>query len=119
MITDAPPQDDLIAALHLESLFNVGQSVGDKRNRATYVEPATHYSNEHDAVQLRHRLEFIQGLALDAQGLSIKTDMAKALSSEKSRAAAFRAAANVATWRTYLSDDCVVAMINDGWHRST
>ena len=119
MITDAPPQGDLIAALHLESLFNVGQSVGDKRNRATCAESATHYSDEHDAVELRHRLEFIQRLADSAQGLSIKTDMAKDLSSEESRAAAFRAAVNVATWRTYLPDECVVAMINDGWHRST
>jgi hypothetical protein len=92
----------------------VGQSVGDKSNRATYVEPAIHYSDEYDAVQLRHRLEFIQRLAVSAQGLSIKTDTAKSTSSEKTRAAAFRATANVATWRTYLPDECVVAMINDG-----
>jgi hypothetical protein len=119
MITDARSQGGLIAALHLESLFNAGQSVGDKSNRATYVEPAIQYANEHDAVQLRQRLEFIRSLAVSAQGLSIKTDMAKAVSLEKSRAAAFRAAANVATWRTYLPDECVVAMVNDGWHWST
>ena len=61
-------QGDLIAALHLESSFNVGQRVGDKINRATYLEPAIHYSDEHDAVQLRHRLAFIQSLAVRAQG---------------------------------------------------
>jgi hypothetical protein len=34
-------------------------------------------------------------------------------------AAASRAAANLAGWRTYLPENCVVAMIKDGWHRST
>jgi hypothetical protein len=82
MITDVSSQGNLIAALHLESLFNMGHAVG-------------------------------------AQGLAIKAGMAEAVSSEKSRAAALRAAANVATWRTYLPDECVVAMINDRWHWST
>ena len=33
--------------------------------------------------------------------------------------AILRAASNVAEWRTYLPDDCVAAMINDGWHWTT
>jgi hypothetical protein len=28
-----------------------------------------------------------------------------------------RALANIAQWREYLPDDCVEAMIKDGWHR--
>jgi hypothetical protein len=27
-----------------------------------------------------------------------------------------RAAANIAEWSTYLPQDCVAAMIRDGWH---
>jgi hypothetical protein len=49
-----------------------------------------------------------------ARGLSIKTSMARTASNASSRAAA-----NIAVWRTYLSEDCVAAMINDGWHFST
>jgi hypothetical protein len=30
-----------------------------------------------------------------------------------------RAAANIAAWRSYLPEDCVNAMINDGWQWST
>lgn len=33
--------------------------------------------------------------------------------------AILRAARNVAEWKTYLPDDCVAAMINDGWHWTT
>jgi len=33
--------------------------------------------------------------------------------------ATFRAARNIAEWRTYLPEECVAAMINDGWHWTT
>lgn len=49
-----------------------------------------------------------------AQGLTVKTGMAATAS-----IASLRAAANVATWRTYLPEDCVAAMIKDGWHFTT
>lgn len=29
-----------------------------------------------------------------------------------------RAAASIAEWLTYLPEDCVKAMVNDGWHWS-
>lgn len=29
-----------------------------------------------------------------------------------------RAAENIAEWRKYLPQDCVDAMVKDGWHRS-
>lgn len=38
---------------------------------------------------------------------------------DKRQAASIRAASNIANWRTYLPEDCVVAMINGGWHQST
>jgi hypothetical protein len=93
MITDAHSEGDLIAALHLEPLDA--------------------------AVQPHFRLESIQSLALSAQRLSIKNVMPRAVLFEKNGAAAFRAAANIAAWRTYLPENCVAAMINDGWHWST
>ena len=112
MITDSRSQGELIAALRLER-------VSDKGNRLTHAQPARRYSNEHDTVQLRRRLEFIRSLAVCARGLSIKTEMAKASSAERYNADPSRAAANIATWRSYLPEDCVVAMVNDRWHWST
>jgi hypothetical protein len=58
--------------------------------------------------ELRHRSVFITRLAVSAQELSIKTDMAKAESIENGNAATSRAA-----------EDCVDARIKDGWRRST
>jgi hypothetical protein len=109
MTTDAQSQGDLIAELHLESLFNSG---------ATHAEPEVHFPKR-DAVRLRHRLALIKKLAIDAQGLSFKTDLSFAGSMENGSSAASRAAAIVADWRTYLPEACVAAMIKDGWHWST
>jgi hypothetical protein len=67
MIKDARSQSELIAALRLESLFKGG-----------YLEDAS--SRRDDAVRLRRRLEFIQSLAVRAQGLSLKSDMTKVAS---------------------------------------
>jgi hypothetical protein len=110
MATDAQSQGDLIAELHLESLFNSG---------ATHAEPEVHFPRERDAVRLRHRLALIKKLAIDAQGLSFKTNLGMAGSIESGSSPAVRAAATVAEWRTYLPEDCVAAMIKDGWHWST
>lgn len=79
MITDARAQVDLIAALHLETLFKMGhlEDAGDKGNGATHPVTAAPHSTEYDSLQLRHRLEAIQALAVRAQGLTIKTDMAR------------------------------------------
>jgi hypothetical protein len=38
---------------------------------------------------------------------------------EPTALATARAAANIAAWRSYLPEDCVQAMINDGWQWST
>jgi hypothetical protein len=102
MITDTSSQGDLIAAPHLGSLFDSGHwgSIGDKNNRVRYVEPAIHCPNEYDVARLRHRLIFNTRLAVSAQDLLIKTDMAKAQSIEKGNTATSHAAANCAVWRT-------------------
>jgi hypothetical protein len=95
MITDLRWQADLIAALQLEPPFK--------------GEPMVRAPSEHDAIHLRHRLELVRKWTIRAQGRSIN----------KVDSAASRAAANIAVWRTYLPDDCVAAMIEDGWHWST
>jgi hypothetical protein len=57
MTTNAQSQGDLIAALHLESLFN---------SDATHAEPEVHFPKR-DAVWLCRRLALINRLAIDAQ----------------------------------------------------
>jgi hypothetical protein len=57
-----------------------------------------------------------KGLAVTA---SINADLGLARPIGKIDAANLRASANVATWRTYLPEECVAAMIDDGWHWST
>jgi len=42
-----------------------------------------------------------------------------AVDSEPEPADPERAAANIREWRTYLPEDCVERMIQDGWHWST
>jgi hypothetical protein len=106
MIKDAQSQGDLIAALHLEVLFDSRhfEDIG------AYAARSIHCPNEYDIGHLRHHLVFIRKLA-------ISTDMTKAGSIEKGNTA--RSAVDVAAWRTYLPGDCVVGTIKDGWHRST
>jgi hypothetical protein len=69
--------------------------------------------------QPRRRSAIPTGLTGSAHSLSIKTELVTAGSIAKINAASLRASANVATWKTYLPEDCVTAMINDGWHWST
>jgi hypothetical protein len=104
MITDSRWQADLIAALQLEPFKG---------------EPMVRAPNEHDAIHLRHRLELVRKWTIRAQGLVPNTGAAGIASINKGDSAASRAAANIAVWRTYLPDDCVAAMIDDGWHWST
>jgi|HubBroStandDraft_2_1064218.scaffolds.fasta_scaffold1595989_1 hypothetical protein len=69
--------------------------------------------------QPRRRSALTRGMADSAHSLPIKTELVTAGSIGKINAASLRASANVATWKTYLPEDCVAAMINDGWHWST
>jgi hypothetical protein len=69
--------------------------------------------------QPRRRAAFTKGLAASAHGLSIKSNMVVAGPIGKINAADLRASTNIATWKTYLPEDCVAAMIDDGWHWST
>jgi len=48
-----------------------------------------------------------------------KADVQQSASMGTSGIPGLRASRNVAEWRTYLPEDCVAAMINDGWHWTT
>jgi hypothetical protein len=102
MITDARAYVDPIAAFHLQRISA----------QVAHSDAEIPHTNDHETVQAHDRLALVRSLARSAQGVSIKTDMARA-------AAALRAAENVAAWRTYLSEDCVIAMVNHGWDFST
>jgi hypothetical protein len=102
MITGARSKRDLTAELRLES---------PTKSRSGSIDP--------NAGESRCRPAFAKGLAVGTHGLSIKADAGMAGSTGKINAANVRASANVATWRTYLPEDCVAAMIDDGWHWTT
>jgi hypothetical protein len=48
-----------------------------------HAEAVTPHSQEHDPTQLRRRLAVMQSLALRAQGSTVKTDMARAASTQR------------------------------------
>jgi len=100
MITGVRSKRDLTAELRSESPA--------KSERIGSIDP--------NAGQARCRPAFAKGLAVSAHGLSVKSD---APTAGKINAANVRASANVATWRTYLPEDCVAAMIDDGWDWTT
>jgi hypothetical protein len=71
MITDARARIDFIATLHLETLYRTRHlSAGYDSRRAAHIESAIPPSNEHDAIQLRHRLADMQSLSLRARGFT-------------------------------------------------
>jgi hypothetical protein len=50
--------------------------------------------------------------------LGVGSDVVEA-SIKRNAATIARAAATIAEWMTYLPEDCVKAMVRDGWHWST
>jgi len=96
MITDARAEVDLIAALHLEALFTMGNlaNAGDQSNRATRSVTAIPHSTEYDSLQLRHRLAVIQTLAVRARGLTIKIGVAQDASTRRNDAVSSQPPAN-------------------------
>jgi hypothetical protein len=52
------------------------------------------------------------------RGLGVGSDVVEA-SIRRNDAIVARAAELIAEWTTYLPEDCVKAMVSDGWHWST
>ena len=70
------------------------------------------YAHGFQAVFARKSMDAVQDSAAP-------TSVAMNGSVGRNDAAMARAAENVALWKTYLSDECVTAMMNAGWHWST
>jgi hypothetical protein len=112
MLIDARWQRHLVAALHLEPLFKWGhqERVAASERRDMNAFPAMHRSKEHD-------MEDSRRLSALLRHLDISAEIVEA-SIRRNDATIARAAAIIADWNTYLPEDCVKAMVNDGWHWS-
>jgi hypothetical protein len=112
MLIDARWQRHLVAALHLEPLLKRGHKEGEAGNRRSAMNayPAMHRSKEHD-------IDNNPRLAALLRHLGMSADIVEA-SIRRNDATIARAAAIIAEWMTYLPEDCVKAMVNDGWHWS-
>jgi len=94
-------QRHLIVRPHLEPPFK-SESLGGE---------ALHLSIEREVDSSARLVVLLKGLGIGA-------DVAQA-SIKRSDAAITRAAVNIAEWMAYLPEDCVKAMVRDGWHWST
>jgi hypothetical protein len=114
MLIDARWQRHLIAALQLEPLFKSEHLDGGAGNgpRAAKWHPKMPPSREREVDDSHHRL-----LPL-LKNLGVGPDVVEA-SLKRNEATTARAAAIIAEWMTYLPEDCVRAMVSDGWHWST
>ncbi len=112
MLIDARWQRHLIATLNLQPLFESEHLDCMAGNRsAANGHRVMHRPRECD-VDDSHRL-----LAL-LKGLGVGADVIEA-SIKCNDATIARAATIIAEWMTYLPEDCVKAMVSDGWHWST
>jgi hypothetical protein len=113
MLIDARWQQHLIATLQLETLFESQHLPGMAANgrRAVRAHPEMHGSGERE-VDDSHRLVSL------LRGLRVGPDVVKA-SLKRNDATTARAATIIAQWMSYLPEDCVRAMVGDGWHWST
>ena len=112
MLIDARWQRHLVAALHLEPLLKWGhkEGVAGSRRREMNAYPAMYRSKEHD-------IDNSDRLSALLRRIGVSADMVEA-SIRRDDATIARAAEIIAEWITYLPEDCVKAMVNDGWHWS-
>ena len=113
MLIDARWQRHLIATLQLEPLFESAHLDGGASNGRALA-------NRH--VMRLHTREREVGdstrLVALLRGLGVGSDVVEA-SIRRNDAIVARAAEIIAEWTTYLPEDCVKAMVSDGWHSST
>jgi len=79
--------------------------------RARHWDPVIDRSRAHQPDQTRKLSTLLQSLGF---GAGTATGCFG-----QNHAATARAAAHIADWMTYLPENCVRAMVNDGWHLST
>ena len=100
-----------IARLHLEPLFKSEHVDGVGGRDVTHGHPLMHRPSESEVDNSAQLIALLKGLGVGA-------DVVEA-SIKRNDASITRAAAIIAEWMTYLPEDCVKAMVNDGWHWST
>ena len=75
---------------------------------------------QRDKTQAHQRLALLKSMAASIQGRKhVPANRHLLQSCDPNNPTTARAATNIATWREYLPEACVTAMINDGWHWST
>ena len=114
MMTNARGQDNLITALHLQTLFKSAQldCEGAKGQRSAHAASGNNQSQNRETGQSRNLSVLLHELGVD-------TCAAPTGSINQNAIATARATAKIADWMTYLPKDCVKAMVNNGWHSST
>jgi len=108
MLIDARWQRHLITTLQLEPLFQLHCLAGTGRASGNGHTVTHHLSEVGDSTRL----------LLLLKGLGVGSDVVEA-SVKRNGATIERAAAIIADWKSYLPEDCVKAMVSDGWHWST
>ena len=104
----AQQQRDLIAALHLESLFKAANFLGlGERSRHVAVAADTLVPDR--AGQLADLIRH----------LDLPPDTAASPCLAQSDAAVARALESIEAWMTYLPANCVKSMVHDGWQWTT
>jgi hypothetical protein len=106
MLIDTRSQRELIAALHLEPLFESEQFA-----ELTNGEAATSHAVADKPDHAQELLALLQILGIgaeDSAGSSIMRD----------DDAIAHATANIIQWMKYLPEDCVKTIVKDGWHWS-
>ncbi len=112
MLIDTRWQRHLVAALHLKPFrrWEHRGSAASNRLSAMNARPAMDRSTERD-IDSGHMLSALLG------HLGVSADTVEA-SMRRDHATIARATAIIAEWMIYLPEDCVKAMVDDGWHWS-
>ncbi len=113
ILIDARWQQHLITTLHTRGPFKSEHwdgPAGNYRSR-THARTGVHRPEKY-AVNDKH------GLWAHLESLGVASDIVAA-SIKRDDATVARAATIIAGWMTYLPEDCVKAMVSDGWHWST
>jgi len=84
------------------------------------AEAANDGTREASVEHVRLRLQLLEALAAEIEELKRNPEARRRLRmNDPVDTATTRAAANIAAWRAYLPEDCISAMIRDGWHWTT
>jgi hypothetical protein len=102
----------LTTELRLEPLFRARFAGSGGMGRVSIGDPATGHSKT-------SAIEIARELASLLQQLGVRADSPALLCFAHVDGATARAVESIVDWMNYLPEDCVKAMVSDGWHWST